>query len=250
MAKNTCIYSQSNDIVYMSGEKIPDFEEQNEISLETKFIPREFLAIFAKVRQINTNLEDRSSCFYCGDEARCEDHVIPHSFLRHKGTRREGWEIDTLPACHECNSILSNQIFESLEERKSYLFEILERRKRKELKAKGWDSEEIEDLGYSLKSYVSVVYDNRILAEKRIEFLKDDSINIKSYLPNTYKSKVICKKIVKDRRLKKNGLTHAEVCERRANAIEKNMAKLQDKIPKNNTKIKHWRCVGGVWDFY
>lgn len=52
------------------------------------------------------------SCTYCDDAATCWDHVIPYS-LDPNGP--------LTPSCQPCNLILSNKVFNSLEDRKKYV---------------------------------------------------------------------------------------------------------------------------------
>lgn len=70
-----------------------------------------------------------------------------------KGTARLGWELDTLPACTECNAILSALVFNTLQERKDHLQRRLKQRYAKELAHVLWSQCELDALGDSLRGY-------------------------------------------------------------------------------------------------
>lgn len=118
-----------------------------------QLIPIELEPLQRHVRAINKTLTDRLSCFYCGESATCEDHVIPHSLVCKQGTARRGWSIDTLPACKECNSILSALVFNTLDERKERLRNRLKQRYAKELAHVLWTQHELDELGSALRGY-------------------------------------------------------------------------------------------------
>lgn len=116
-------------------------------------VPRELIELRAHVRSINETLTDRSVCYYCGESSAGEDHVIPHSLLHKQGTGRQGWEIDTLPACRECNGLLSSLVFDTLAERKEHLSHKLRKRYAKEVKHTPWTESELAELGEGMRAY-------------------------------------------------------------------------------------------------
>ncbi len=114
-------------------------------------VPSELVPLWQEVRQLNKVLENRLNCFYCGELATCEDHVIPHSMRYAMGINRRDYGTDTLPACHECNGLLGSNVFDTLTERKTYLDTALRKRYANELHYKPWSQAELEELGYSLR---------------------------------------------------------------------------------------------------
>lgn len=115
-------------------------------------VPSELMSLWYTVRRLNEGIKDRSSCHYCGEPATCEDHVIPHSLTHRQDTNRTGYGVDTLPACSECNTLLTNHIHDSLYERQERVYQCLTLRYSKEIKGEAWTQEELDELGYTLRS--------------------------------------------------------------------------------------------------
>lgn len=59
--------------------------------------------------------KDYFTCFYCGEYATTRDHIIP------KSHRIKNINPVTVPACHECNCVLRDIVFNNLNERLSYI---------------------------------------------------------------------------------------------------------------------------------
>ena len=102
-------------------------------------------------------------CFYCGAKADSIDHVISYSRLRklialedkaltQKIISRRALKVW---ACRECNCLLRDSTQESLSERKVYLKKKLRRRYKHILELPHWEPDEIEELGYNMKVYVT-----------------------------------------------------------------------------------------------
>lgn len=96
-------------------------------------------------------IEALKHCHYCGDWYQCRDHVIPVSYTH---PRRVFKGCKTVPACLLCNSLLSNFIFSSMEERSAYLFDKYHSRYRRLLKLPVWSEDEINELEAGMRSVV------------------------------------------------------------------------------------------------
>ena len=98
-------------------------------------------------------------CIYCGDIAETKDHVIPYSFIgkvdrkknRSPYTNSIG---ETVDSCLECNMLLSNKMLITVKDRTKYLFEKVKRRYRTLIVSKDWNQDELDELGYGLKTSV------------------------------------------------------------------------------------------------
>ncbi len=133
--------------------------------------PAELEELKATVRAINETLKSRESCYYCADAATCEDHVIPHSLLYRKATRRRGYSVDTLPSCRECNSLLSSSVFDSLSERIAYLVETVQARYSIWIGREAWKPYELAELAPGLLSFAMEFNRVKELTENRLAYL-------------------------------------------------------------------------------
>ena len=66
-------------------------------------------------------LKGGERCVYCGYFADVRDHVVPWSFHKASGARRTFSDVETVPACRECNGIASDNVFDSLEAKREYV---------------------------------------------------------------------------------------------------------------------------------
>lgn len=139
-------------------------------------IPASLLEFHSLVRLTNTLLASRECCYYCGEKAECEDHVIPHSLLYPEGVNRRGWERDTLPSCTECNSLLGSEVFDTLAERKSHLESKLVARYANELRSPTWTEKELAELGDSLQWYARTLHDGKQSITRRLAHLGKDGV--------------------------------------------------------------------------
>lgn len=135
-------------------------------------VPEELTELKAQVRAINSAMTDRSACYYCADMAQCEDHVIPHSLLHGQGVRRRGYEVDTLPACNECNGLLSSTVTETLKARKAHLADRVKQRYRTHLNGQVWTQDELASMSINLLGYALEFNRVRELTERRLTHLR------------------------------------------------------------------------------
>lgn len=90
-------------------------------------------------------------CVYCGDPATSQDHVIPIAFQtladRPKGVRRRFGP--TADACFDCNSHLSDRVFNSFDARCQFARDRIAKR----AKPIHWSEAELNKLDYKLQTY-------------------------------------------------------------------------------------------------
>lgn len=89
-------------------------------------------------------------CTYCGALANDRDHVIPAAYEGVRVFTPSNW----VWACRECNAILQDNMFVTVEERAAYLAEQLERRHRRLLKMGRWYPNELDELGPRMRAAV------------------------------------------------------------------------------------------------
>jgi len=89
-------------------------------------------------------------CVYCGSPGRDRDHLLPRAAVA-DGARPY---VLTVPACGECNGLLSDNVVESITGRRLYVQERLKRRHKKLLSTIELGETDLEELGPSLRLYV------------------------------------------------------------------------------------------------
>lgn len=93
---------------------------------------------------------DKNTCVYCGMPGDNRDHVLPKNFT---GAAQRRFT-PTVPSCQECNNLLGATVHESIEARRIYVHQKLYRKYKNVLSAPEWSEEEINSLGYTLRSSV------------------------------------------------------------------------------------------------
>lgn len=127
--------------------------------------------------KIKDQLLKFADCCYCGDIATCLDHVVPVSYSQKSGTRindltsEEKIKKLTVGCCTECNSLLSNHMFDSIASRAEYLSDQVAKRHKKLLKSPAWTDEELEELEGSLKVRVMAKQKLKELTIERLRHL-------------------------------------------------------------------------------
>ena len=115
-------------------------------------------------------------CTYCGMRATCLDHVVPRSY--NSATERDASDRtkrDCVPACTECNLLLSNFMYITVSDRALYLTGRLEDKHKKVLSSPNWTEEEYEDLSGSLLKHVKSLQTKKKLIRARIEYARSVS---------------------------------------------------------------------------
>lgn len=113
-------------------------------------------------------------CCYCGDPAEAEEHVFPQAaFKKLSAVGRVMIPDDVLrivPVCHECNSLLSDKIFTSFEEKRLYAKGALSYRYRRVLSYPAWDEDELSQLSGPLQTWIADGQAVRDLVFERLRF--------------------------------------------------------------------------------
>lgn len=101
-------------------------------------------------------------CWYCGELAASRDHVKPQSATN-------SVKSFTVPCCRHCNSVLGDIALYSDAERGRYIANRLIE-KLKECADPEWEDNEIEELGYNLKTVVLRTIKHRLILERRVGY--------------------------------------------------------------------------------
>ncbi len=109
-------------------------------------------------------------CTYCGVDAQARDHVIPVLYAGKAGTRGAFTNFDTVPTCHECNSLLGSKMFPTFEARAGYIVKRLRERAKKLLAEPSWTADEIAELGPTLRSAIQPRAVAQAEARRRMAF--------------------------------------------------------------------------------
>jgi hypothetical protein len=123
--------------------------------------------------------ESPPRCYYCGEPAGSVDHVVPQSMLemlRIMGDdavssvlARHGRRM-TVPCCMECNSVLGNKYFDTLEKRKAHLKQRMRQRYKKILRMPDWSDRELGQLGGRLQEHVISALVKRDIILQRLRY--------------------------------------------------------------------------------
>lgn len=119
----------------------------------------------------------RGTCTYCGGDGVSQDHVIPVSWFRKvpvRGSTSDRRGIRTW-SCTYCNSVLSNNWFDTFSERCSYVESSYRRKYRRILGLDTWDEVELAELSGKLRSYVELQNSQRIALLELVEWNGSDS---------------------------------------------------------------------------
>ena len=119
-------------------------------------------------------------CFYCGVKSESIDHFIPVSFIENIKAFVDVSDTDedikltviknqlSVPACKECNCLASDGVFNTPNQKKTFLKAKLKKRYRRLLDIPYWEREEIDELGYILKTHVENGENLKELVKHRI----------------------------------------------------------------------------------
>ena len=92
-------------------------------------------------------------CIYCGSiNGLTRDHVIPVSFA---SVSRHYESKDIVSCCFECNSLLSDKLFFTIQDRAAYLHKVYSRKYSSTIKIPKWTKQELEELDISLRELVT-----------------------------------------------------------------------------------------------
>lgn len=98
----------------------------------------------------------KPACYYCGALATSEDHTIPVAMLNNIGLMPslERPEIDIVPACQSCNSMLGDRYFPSMRDRTEFVKIRLVQRHAELIRAPFWSDDELDSLRGGMKANV------------------------------------------------------------------------------------------------
>jgi hypothetical protein len=112
-------------------------------------------------------------CAYCGEHAEHEEHLVPYSFIANRNTAnspQDNWWTWILPSCAQCNAIAYNQVFPSAFAKRAYIRERLKGKYSDAFVQQEWSEDEMEDLGPSLRQYVTAMQAINETARQRVAY--------------------------------------------------------------------------------
>jgi len=129
-----------------------------------------------QVKPVN-DMEKNYDCTYCGMRASCLDHVLPFSYSSpiDERTRSSYSKSDCVPACKECNGLLSNLMYITVADRAMYLVGRLTEKNKKLLDSPDWSEEDYEELSGRLLEHVKSLQTKKKILKARIDYAKSVS---------------------------------------------------------------------------
>ena len=128
---------------------------------------------FSKFVSEDSGDEDEAvCCCYCGERATSTDHLVPYSWFTKTLGASLGHDLWTwtVPACQECNSIASDQMFPSPVAKRNYIQQRLRARYSHIFMEDGWTGEELEELDGRLKQYVRAMQASSETVRARVRY--------------------------------------------------------------------------------
>lgn len=122
-------------------------------------------------------LKSENECAYCGWTGDTRDHVpaLSNYWLgkrdRASGLHNNKHMDKTVPACRECNMLLSNLHINSIRGRAEYLSEVIQKRYAKRLSQPVWSEDEIEEMGEEMKRFIRAKSVERQIVIDRLSHL-------------------------------------------------------------------------------
>lgn len=114
-------------------------------------------------------------CTYCGDIATTVDHVVPRVYIgRFEPSERRRLRLQTVPACHECNSVLGAQVFRSLTERGEYVRAWIAKRYAPALRMPDWSDAELAGMSADFQREIRARLQYRENVKRRVEWRGSD----------------------------------------------------------------------------
>lgn len=115
------------------------------------------------------DIDELEPCFYCGVPANSIDHVPPRAMRKRMADLGEYFGVWVeVPACMWCNSTLGNLALLTLTDRKLYIKQRLRVKFKKLLASHDWTDEQLDELGYTLKTKILASMAKRRLVRQRI----------------------------------------------------------------------------------
>jgi hypothetical protein len=89
-------------------------------------------------------------CMYCGEVADTLDHLLPEPYTGPIGRA----QVETVPACRQCNSILGPSVIQGIEARREFVHERLRSKNKALLAMQPFTDEDLAELGPTLRRQV------------------------------------------------------------------------------------------------
>lgn len=112
--------------------------------------------------------ENSHTCGYCGMPADTLDHFTPVSVgavLTALGIKFKRYLI---PACRECNILAGSKLFKTIGQKRHYIKQRLRQRYKKQLNCPNWTQDELEDLGWNLRSMIEKTLTAKTTIKERL----------------------------------------------------------------------------------
>ena len=122
------------------------------------------------------NYHTDTKCYYCGDPAETIDHVPAINVAYVMGLdilEKRNIKLLKVRSCGQCNSILGDRQLLTLDDRARFVYEALQSRYKRLLRAQEWDREELLELGPVLRSYVLSYHNAKSWIEHRLQYMED-----------------------------------------------------------------------------
>jgi hypothetical protein len=114
-------------------------------------------------------IDNGGICVYCGVPATSADHFVPLSVIDALSdviADRKGLVL--VPCCGQCNSIAGARMFNTIGAKRRYIQDRLRYKYRRHLECPRWSTEEVEELGWSLKTAILSAMAIRQWIEERL----------------------------------------------------------------------------------
>lgn len=115
-------------------------------------------------------------CYYCADMADSYDHVpsldTTYSFGADRLLRR-GVKLWKVKSCRQCNNILSNRLILYVDHRARFLYEYYKKKYERRLIDPNWEEDELDELDYTLRSYIEDNETVKLWMERRLQFMEE-----------------------------------------------------------------------------
>jgi hypothetical protein len=111
------------------------------------------------------------ACIYCGVVAEVLDHAYP--MAREPSLAPPGMML-LVPACAECNSMATNEVHRSIDERRAYIHRRLRERNKSLLNTPEWDDDELAELEGRLRESVLTSLEAKRRLLLRLSYRSED----------------------------------------------------------------------------
>lgn len=123
-----------------------------------------------RVHDVSNHIPAGTLCVYCGWDADSIDHLLPRPWTGETGRRLS----PKVPACKDCNARIGGRHAPTIEERRSLVWDSLERKHRKLLAATTWHDDELKRLGPHLRASIEAREALRRIVSFRLDNLARD----------------------------------------------------------------------------